>query len=282
MIPILRVRDENGNIIEIPAIKGEPGVGMDNITASDVKCADGKTVEEQLAELWQGDASMADAVGAHSTNEENPHGVTAAQAGAIPYRGYATDLNAILTENMPGYYGFSGSTAHTPYSEGATGAQAGIVLNIPDNGYGYTQQVAFFKGSMTPLYRYTNGDINSISRWADPFLRHDGGDVTGNVSIRGHLNAICNAGGVSFIGDNHVFLQFLKNGLGTGRSGYMGYGSEYSTDFTICNEMEGGALKLDAKAGVYIGGAKVPRVYQSTAAPTAADGSDGDVWHQYV
>lgn len=75
--PIIRVRDENGNYIDIPAIrgpqgekgeKGDPGVGMGNITAADVKCTDGRSVEEQLAELWQGDASMTmkiEVIGAH-------------------------------------------------------------------------------------------------------------------------------------------------------------------------------------------------------------------------
>lgn len=208
--------------------------------------------------------------------------ITAEQIGAMPYRGFAADLNAILKDSKPGYYSFEGITTHTPHSEGATGAQAGIVLNIPDNGYGYTQQIAFFKGSMTPLFRHTNGDINAISKWSSPYLRHDGGDIFGNVSLRGFMNVICNAGGLSLIGDDHVFVQIHKNGVGSQRSGYFGYGSAYSGDLTLCNEIEGGALKLEAKGGVYVGGARVPRVYQSTAAPTAADGVDGDVWHQYV
>lgn len=115
--------------------------------------------------------------------------------------------------------------------------------------------------------------------------------VTSNSggSIRGGLNIIGNAAPLQLIGSDHIYLPFFKNGVGSVRSGYIGYGDGADPNFTINNEIDGGAVKALAEAGfwvvgagIYDNGVRVPRTYISTAEPTAADGVDGDVWHQYV
>ena len=303
-IPILRVRDKDGNVVEIPAIvgppgpKGEPGVGMGNIQASDVTCENGKTVEEQIAELWQGDASMAqemaqalgqtnNAVEAHTTNKQNPHGVTAAQVGAVPtYSGYITNTLAALDDyKTSGYYTWI-APAYNPFGaiEGAL-----FVVNVEGAMYGTNPSPV---QTVTQTYPYA-GAGNTFRRtfyqasggWSEwhRVLMDNGGAIVGALSIYG------NAGAFSLVGTDHIYIPLYKNGVGAARGGYMRYGDANAKDRSIVNEVEGGALRLEAQGGVaipsgllYVGGAKVPRIYQSTAAPTAADGVEGDVWHQYV
>lgn len=375
-IPILRVRDKDGNVVEIPAIvgppgpKGEPGVGMGNIQASDVTCENGKTVEEQLAELWQGDASMAgkiEAVGALEyvknitpettgcatlleymaaryddhpviygyvsgfsdiptsgqgmidlcggvltvtiytrtgvhfrgtnsltawtdawrTNYDSVTKPTAAEVGAVPtYSGYISNTMAALDDyKTSGYYTWI-APAYNPFGaiEGAL-----FVVNVEGAMYGTNPSPV---QTVTQTYPYA-GAGNTFRRtfyqasggWSEwhRVLMDNGGAIVGALSIYG------NAGAFSLVGTDHVYMPLYKNGVGSARSGYMGYGDANTKDLSIVNEIEGGAMRLEAQAGVaipsgllYVGGAKVPRIYQSTAAPTAADGVEGDVWHQYV
>ena len=124
MIPILRVRDEDGNVIDIPAIvgpPGPPGVGMDNITASDVKCADGKTVEEQLAELWQGDASMVEKVSAIGALEyvKNINPTTTGYNTLLEYMAARYNAHPVIHGYVTGF---------SDLPTGVTGGQA--VINL--------------------------------------------------------------------------------------------------------------------------------------------------------
>lgn len=98
----------------------------------------------------------------------------ATQDTVVPYMGTASDLNDVMKNGVFGWYAFYSTTAHAPSSEGITHALEGVVLNIPDNGYGYAQQQAFFKGNMMPVYRYMNGSSAEISAWKVPYLPTNG------------------------------------------------------------------------------------------------------------
>ena len=94
--------------------------------------ADGKVSAEQLPEMNYDKAGSAAAVqknlDAHTGNKSNPHGVTAAQVGALPVEpnptSDTTDLNSLLS---PGIYmavyitGVNQTPFHTPYGEAQSG-----------------------------------------------------------------------------------------------------------------------------------------------------------------
>ena len=94
---IFRVRDENGNTHDIPAIKGEPGrtpvKGVDYLTDEELRELEDRfysRVEEQLTaenvgarpNTWTPTAEEVGATPAsHAQDHNNPHAVTAAQVG---------------------------------------------------------------------------------------------------------------------------------------------------------------------------------------------------------
>ncbi len=94
-------------------------------------------------------------------------------------------------------------------------------------------------------------------------VAHQAADYAYNTSVRnlngtvsGSLSVVGNAGVLNLIGTDHVYLPMYKNGAGTKRSGYIGYGDGNAINMTIANE-EGGSLDLRSEAGLMINGYKV-------------------------
>ena len=135
-------------------------------------------------------------------------------------------------------------------------------------------QMAFdFEGNEMRLRTcYGSG---SWSAWRS-VITSKGGTIDGDVEIRGDGDLF------RLVGKNWVHVPFYKNGIEAGRSAYLGFGDTHGVNFSIQNDMAGGGIRLHAENGVTINGYRVPTTYMSTAEPTAADGANGDVWHQYV
>lgn len=336
-IPILRVRDADGNIVDIPAIvgppgpKGEPGVGVGNITAGDVTCADGKTVEEHLA-------SMAEAVEAHSEATEGLQGLLSVAANGTVmlaenayldkdatiyhYKADTVGVGArgIVFNPGGGVQWFDTGTISTtkdaafapelmylsqqasvPLTQDkdlnnlvVTGIYNGTeFINAPNNGTGWFYIINIGHIYSPSTYRIQIAlDFEGIAaywrvccngRWFDwkSVIGSSGGKITGALDIYGGLNVIGNAGAMSLVGADHIYIPFYRNGVGSKRSAYLGFGGAGSNIFTIANE-DGGPVHIFAAGGVMVNGERLPTIHKSTAAPTAADGVDGDVWHQYV
>lgn len=254
-IPIIRVRDEDGNIIAIPAIKGEkgdkgdPGLGADNMTASDVICADGKTVEEQFAELWQDEASMAESLeqtneaveateaarkalaqtvstnaqtmSAHTGNKQNPHGVTRVQIGAAAE-------NHTHTASAVG----AAPTNHTH-----TAAAVGAVERISEFSTDANVELTAATGEMI------------VKRWNSTTL---------NTPYTEGVTSYARGLIITFANSADYGIQL---GLPAGQA---------------CVYVRQNSKNVIGKWG------RLPVIHQSTREPTADDGNNGDVWHQYV
>lgn len=79
---------------------------------------------------------------------------------------------------------------------------------------------------------------------------------------------------------NAAYIPIPRHGPESARGGYIGY-PDGSTMLYLTNET-GGPINLSSTAGVQINGQRVPAQFYSTAAPSASDGQDGDVWDVYV
>lgn len=135
----------------------------------------------------------------------------------------------------------------------------------------YAVQIAYnFEGTAAYL-RTLNG---TWSAWKQ-FLFSTGGTVAA-------LDVSGNAAPLRLIGTDHIYLPIYKGGLAGGRSAYLGYESAGRAEFTINNEVPNGTVHVKAAQGLWLNGMKVPNIWQSTQPPTASQGADGDVWHQYV
>ena len=107
--------------------------------------------------------------------------------------------------------------------------------------------------------------------------------VTGyGGTINGLLNVIGNGAPLSLIGEDHIYLPLYRSGVGSVRSGYMGYGDKNDLNLTIHNEVPGGAVNAVASGGFKINGQRVPVTFIANTAPNADQGSDGDIWYQHV
>lgn len=175
------------------------------------------------------------------------------------------DLN-MLTQN--GFY--SGENlANAP----STGVGIWYYVLVIGMNTSYSRQIAFD----TFTYRmYTRAMVNgSWTSWVEMFT-----NVGGNIN--GTLGVIAEGGhGLQLVGSTHVYIPFFRQGTAAGRSAYLGYGDQ-NPNFTIHNEVAGGYIHLLASAGVTVNGNRIPTIFASTAAPTAAQGVDGDVWQQYI
>lgn len=105
----------------------------------------------------------------------------------------------------------NGNTLHTPYKEGETESQNGIIINSKIENGGYNTQLAIIQGSITPWTRVRNGntwdawdqiltlgnttpgqigamsesDGQAIKNTADNAMPRSGGTFTGNVAAYG-------------------------------------------------------------------------------------------------
>lgn len=115
-MPILHIRDENGQFVPIPAIKGDDGKdGKDGKSAYEQAKEGGYTgTEEEFVDFLNG--LTVSEIAAHCSDLENPHKVTAKQVGAAPeqhnHSADAITRGTLATDRLP----------ITPVSKGGTGA----------------------------------------------------------------------------------------------------------------------------------------------------------------
>lgn len=172
-MPILQIRDENGNFIPIPALQGKDGKSAyeqakeGGFTGTEEEFIQilgslGGINALQLAEL---DEEIAELLAAHLENKNNPHNVLAEQTGAISIH-YPTssDLNTDLAkgDNTVTICCYYGDTLNTPYKEGKTACTHGMVMtNAHSSQYG--TQLCMPSGEDSIYVRRLNG--GGISQW---------------------------------------------------------------------------------------------------------------------
>ena len=163
-MPILQIRDENGNFIPINAIKGEDG------KSAYEQAVEGGYLgtEEEFVAFLNGALNPVSVIGdepSHIDDKNNPHSVTAEQTGAIPEAYSSTnDLNAELQQGggKMKVCCYNEFTQNTPYTEGLTDCTHGMVITnafTPD----YSTQICTPSGEDSIYIRRVNG--SGISRW---------------------------------------------------------------------------------------------------------------------
>lgn len=152
-IPVLKIRDENGNFIPINAIRG------DNGKSAYEQAKDGgyRGTEEEFIALLNGLTNSEDAT--HYSDFNNPHKVTSEQVGALPTL-YPTsaDLNTELTMggNRTAIHCYYEVTLNTPYKEGKTDCTHGMVITNAHSSE-YATQLCLPSGSNRAYIRALNG-----------------------------------------------------------------------------------------------------------------------------
>lgn len=163
-MPILKIRDENGNFVPIPALQGSDGK-----SAYDQAKEGGYTgTEEEFIAFLNGLLNPIEVVSeepSHYTDYNNPHKVTAAQVGALPELYYSTyDLNTELQQGggKVRVCCYNEFTQNTPYTEGLTDCTHGMVIT---NAFSsdYSTQICTPSGEDSIYIRRING--SGISRW---------------------------------------------------------------------------------------------------------------------
>lgn len=274
--PILRLRDQNGNVFDVLALigpkgdKGDPGVGMDNITLADVTDGNGKTLGVILDELWQSDASMADAVGAKGYLGSLPNG---------------TDVSTLTTN---GWYMINPSYTYANLPAERTNWG---VLEIKDKvallyemntgrvffsyllGMSPTPWTEFFTTTKMP----TPAQIGAVAK--------NGGCIGGTLS---DLDNLKESGSWTWLAPEVNPFGAMTGALFNVLVECPYYGEHPSVVQTATQTYPLTGKGRTFRRMFYYGSNDwsewklTPTIHQSTAAPTAADGVDGDVWHQYV
>lgn len=165
-MPILHIRDENGNFIPIPAISGKDGK-----SAYEQAVEGGfQGTEEEFIALLNGLISaqinpISTEEPEHYSDFNNPHKVTAKQTGAIPEVYYASnDLNAELQQggNKMTVCNYHSGTLNTPYKDGLTVFAHGMVItNACSEQYG--TQMCMPSGCSEIFIRSLSGE--GVSQW---------------------------------------------------------------------------------------------------------------------
>lgn len=159
MASVLKVKDASGNWVDITAIKGEDGK-----SAYEQAKEGGFTgTEAEFIALLNGLTSSEDS--AHYANFNNPHKVTAEQAGAIPMQyPTSTDLNVELTMggNRSTIHCYYEITLNTPYKEGKTACTHGMVITNAHN-ESYGTQMCMPSGEDAIYVRRLSGQ--NVSEW---------------------------------------------------------------------------------------------------------------------
>lgn len=159
MPSILKVRDENGNFTDIPAIRGKDGKSA----YEQAKEGGYKGTEQEFIALLNGLTSTDDAD--HYSDFDNPHKVTAEQTGAIPENYYVSaDLNEELLNGSQKMIvcAYSEGTINTPFKEGLTLCSHGMVITnayVPE----YATQLCIPSGFSEIFIRSISGNI--ITAW---------------------------------------------------------------------------------------------------------------------
>lgn len=251
--------------------------------AVQVKTADGKTVEVKLDELLEKITAL---VSKDQALDAKDAELLAKFAQYLPTSGGA--INGSLQIS-------GGAGLNLSIWGGISAGPDGAVL-IGQNCY---------KDSKTNKYHFTNTHGNMGARgivfllgWKDAYIFDTGSRATtaGEEFTPALYKILTEKGGniagltvtgngsnnLSLVGTDHVYMQIYRTGIAGGRSAYIGYGGVGDPDVTVANTIPGGAVKIISAGGLTVNGTKVPKILRSTAAPTASDGEDGDVWHQYV
>lgn len=288
---ILRVKDENGNVFDIVAIvgprgpKGDPGVGLGNIHLDDVtEESSGKTLAVIIDELWQDNASMGDTVEAHTDSENNPHNVTAQQVGAVPAAGGVMSGNLeLLNWLQTGTWGVMSASANGSV---IVGENCYIDYSTSQLRYKHTHPSLGARGIFlrptAGVYMFDTGNIATTAdqEFAPEFIQL-GAETALDMPVT-DLNSLLRTG--FYNGSN------MANAPGAGWYYIINMGHHfdhvrYRTQIAI--NFEGTEMRVrTCTAGTWNAWSdnllRRQVIHQSTAAPTAADGNDGDVWHQYV
>lgn len=161
-IPVLKIKDANGNLIPINAIRGEAGA---NGKSAYEQAKDGgyKGTEAEFIAILNGLTNTGDAE--HYSDFNNPHKVTAEQTGALPIQyPTSTDLNTEITMggNRSAIHCYNEQTLNTPYKEGETDCTHGMVITNAHSPQ-YATQMCMPSGSSAIFTRTLNGQ--GISEW---------------------------------------------------------------------------------------------------------------------
>lgn len=213
-MPILKIRDENGNFIPIPAIRGANGksafeqakeggyIGTEEafiallngltatgdadhyadfnnphrVTKEQIGLGDVDNTPDILKPV---SLAQAEAMDAHARDKNNPHGVTAKQTGAIPEAYYASD--DLDTELRQGggkmmVCSYHSGTLNTPYKEGLTVFAHGMVITNANSSQ-YGTQLCMPSGEDAIYVRRLNG--SGVSKWVKIV---DNDDLQANIS----------------------------------------------------------------------------------------------------
>ena len=158
-IPVLKIRDGNGNFIPINAIRGDKGKSA----YEQAKDGGYTGTEEEFIALLNGLTATIDAQ--HYADLNNPHKVTAEQTGALPTQyPTSTDLNTELTMggNRSAIHCYYELTLNTPYKEGKTDCTHGMVITNAQSSQ-YATQMCMPSGEDAIYVRRLNGQ--GISSW---------------------------------------------------------------------------------------------------------------------
>lgn len=160
-MPVLKLRDANGNIIPIVSIRGESAYEQ-------AKAGGYMGTEEEFIAFLNGllaPVSVVSEEPSHYTDYNNPHQVTAEQVGALSEAYFPTpDLNTELQQGggkikVCCYNEF---TQNTPYKEGLTDCTHGMVITNAFTS-DYSTQICTPSGEDSIYIRRVNG--SGISRW---------------------------------------------------------------------------------------------------------------------
>lgn len=185
-MPVLYLRDGNGNFVPIPAIKGDNGK-----SAYEQAKEGGYTgTEAEFIAFLNGMTSSEDA--AHYSDFNNPHNVTAEQVGAIPEIYYASDdLDQELHygESKMIVCSYHSGTLHTPYQQNLTDCAHGMVItNAFTEEYG--TQLCMPSGSSAIFVRELNGGY--VTSW-EKLTKTE--DLINHITNYDVHNAASNGGG---------------------------------------------------------------------------------------
>ncbi|MBR5485824.1 MAG: hypothetical protein IKV41_04880, partial [Oscillospiraceae bacterium] len=179
---------------------------------------------EKAQAIAGGDYATTPELTAHTSNKSNPHGVTAAQVGAIPWtdaRSADYDMDVIIQQiGDYSWYRVDANTLGTPYKYGVSTFAYGWVLSCVSSAtYGY--QIAFLSGTKTPFMRYKQS--GTVSDWTTGYLPLYGGTLLGDVTIQKN--------GYPSVRFDNTYTKSKGNIQHIGNSMYMTVGdNDYSND----------------------------------------------------
>ena len=180
-MPVLMIRDENGNFVPIPALKGADGKSA----YEQAKDGGFQGTEEEFIAILGGLLNPVSTIGdepTHADDKNNPHGVTAQQVGAVPEVYYvSSDLNTELRQGGNKFVVccYNSATLNSPYKEGLTVFAHGMVITNAHTAQ-YGTQLCMPTGDNHIYIRRLNGQ--GISAWAQVADMSEVNSLFGNVN----------------------------------------------------------------------------------------------------